>query len=207
LIAISGTTEIAASGLKLSAGPATAAPAACRWRGKKPRAVLALTSAAYSPIDLPTLTRRTMTLKEKITEDMKAAMRSGDKHRLGVIRLILAALKQREVDERIVLDDAQVLSVLEKMLKQRRDSVEQYTAAAREDLATVEREEMEVIQVYLPAALSEAEIDAIVSAAISSSGASGTKDMGKVIGVVRPQVTGRADMGQISELIKRKLAG
>lgn len=147
-----------------------------------------------------------MTLKEQITEDMKAAMRSGDKQRLGVIRLILAALKQREVDERIVLDDAQVLSILEKMLKQRRDSVEQFTAAAREDLASIERDEMVVIQAYLPAALSEAEVDQIIAAAISESGAAGPKDMGKVIGLVRPQVTGRADMGQISELIKRKLA-
>lgn len=148
-----------------------------------------------------------MTLKEQITEDMKAAMRSGDKQRLGVIRLILAALKQREVDERIVLDDAQVLSILEKMLKQRRDSVEQFTAAAREDLASIERAEMVVIQAYLPAALSEAEVDQIITAAISASGAADPKDMGKVIGLVRPQVTGRADMGQISELIKRKLAG
>lgn len=148
-----------------------------------------------------------MTLKEQITEDMKTAMRAGDKSRLGVIRLILAALKQREVDERIVLDDSQVLAVLEKMLKQRRDSVEQFSAAAREDLAAIERAEMEVIQTYLPAALSDAEVEQIISAAISTSGAAGPKDMGKVIGLVRPQVTGRADMGQISELIKRKLAG
>lgn len=148
-----------------------------------------------------------MTLKEQITEDMKTAMRAGEKSRLGVIRLILAALKQREVDERIVLDDSQVLATLEKMLKQRRDSVEQFSAAAREDLAAIERAEMEVIQTYMPSALSDAEIEQIINAAISTSGAAGPKDMGKVIGLVRPQVTGRADMGQISELIKRKLAG
>ena len=148
-----------------------------------------------------------MSLKNRITEDMKAAMKGGDKDRLGVIRLILAALKQREVDERIVLDDTQVTAVLEKMLKQRKDSIEQYGAAGREDLAAIERAEVAVIQAYLPEPLGEAEIDLIVTRAISESGATGPKDMGKVIGLVRPQVAGRADMGAISERVKRKLAG
>ena len=148
-----------------------------------------------------------MSLKTRITDDMKAAMKGGEKDRLGVIRLILAALKQREVDERIVLDDAQVTAVLEKMLKQRKDSIEQYTAAGRDDLAAVERAESAVIQAYLPEPLGAAEIDLIVARAISESSASGPKDMGKVIGLVRPQVAGRADMGAISELVKRKLAG
>ena len=145
-------------------------------------------------------------LKARITDDMKAAMRAGEKDRLGVIRLILAALKQREVDERIELDDAQVLGILEKMVKQRRDSIEQYTAANREDLVAVERAEVEVIQTYLPAPLSAAELDAIVAKAIADSGATSAREMGKVIGLVKPQVTGRADMGQVSELIKSRLA-
>jgi uncharacterized protein len=147
-----------------------------------------------------------MSLKARITEDMKTAMRAGEKDRLLVIRLILAALKQREVDDRIELDDAQILGILEKMLKQRRDSIEQYSAANREDLAAVERAEVEVIQTYLPAALSADEIAAIVAQAITDSGAAGPRDMGKVIALVKPQVTGRADMGQISELIKARLA-
>ncbi len=147
-----------------------------------------------------------MSLKARITDDMKTAMRAGEKDRLGVIRLILAALKQREVDERIELDDAQVLGILEKMLKQRRDSIEQYSAANREDLAAVERAEVEVIQTYLPAQLSAAELDAIIGKAIADSGAASPRDMGKVIGLVRPQVAGRADMGQVSELIKARLA-
>ncbi len=148
-----------------------------------------------------------MSLKNRITDDMKAAMKGGEKDRLGVIRLILAALKQREVDERIVLDDTQITAVLEKMLKQRKDSIEQYTAAGRDDLAAVERAETAVIQAYLPEPLGADEIDLIVARAISESGASGPKDMGKVIGLVRPQVAGRADMGAISELVKRRLAG
>ncbi|HMM67025.1 MAG TPA: GatB/YqeY domain-containing protein [Dokdonella sp.] len=147
-----------------------------------------------------------MSLKARITDDMKTAMRAGEKDRLGVIRLILAALKQREVDERIELDDAQVLGILEKMLKQRRDSIEQYSAANREDLAAVERAEVEVIQTYLPAQLSAAELDTIIGKAIADSGAASPRDMGKVIGLVRPQVAGRADMGQVSELIKARLA-
>jgi uncharacterized protein YqeY len=138
---------------------------------------------------------------------MKAAMKAGDKQRLGVIRLINAAIKQREVDERIELDDAQVLAVLEKMQKQRRDSVSQYEAASREDLAAVERAEIEVIQAYLPTPLSKAEVDAIIAKAIADAGAAGPKDMGKVIGLVKPQVAGRADMGAISAIVKQKLAG
>jgi uncharacterized protein YqeY len=139
-----------------------------------------------------------MSLKARITDDMKAAMKAGEKDRLGVIRLILAALKQREVDERIELDDTQVLAILEKMLKQRRDSIEQYSKANREDLAAVERAEMEVIQTYLPAALSADEIGQIVTRAIADSGASGPRDMGKVVALVKPQVTGRAYLGHIS---------
>ena len=147
-----------------------------------------------------------MSLKARITDDMKAAMRAGEKDRLGVIRLILAALKQREVDERIELDDAQVLAILEKMLKQRRDSIEQFSAAGREDLAAVERAEVAVIQTYLPAPLSAEEIEQIVARAVADSGASSPRDMGKVVALVKPQVAGRADMGQVSQLIKAKLA-
>ncbi|HET9033047.1 MAG TPA: GatB/YqeY domain-containing protein [Dokdonella sp.] len=147
-----------------------------------------------------------MSLKARITEDMKTAMRAGEKDRLLVIRLILAAIKQREVDERIELDDAQLLAILEKMVKQRRDSIEQYSAANREDLAAVERAEVEVIQSYLPAPLSSEELDAIVARAIADSGATSAREMGKIIGLVKPQVVGRADMGQISELIKARLA-
>jgi len=147
-----------------------------------------------------------MSLKLRLTDDMKAAMKSGEKDRLGVIRLINAAIKQREVDERIVLDDDQVLATLEKMVKQRKDSLSQYEAAGREDLAAVERYEMGVLQQYLPAQLSDAEIDTIIDASIAQAGAAGPKDMGKVIGLVRPQVLGRADMGSLSERVKRKLA-
>ena len=148
-----------------------------------------------------------MSLKAQLTDDMKAAMKAGEKDRLGVIRLVNAAIKQREVDERIVLDDAQVLAVLEKMVKQRKDSVTQYEAAAREDLAAVERYEIGVIQAYLPAQLSAAEIEAIVARAIADSGATSAKDMGKVVGLIKPQLAGRADMGQVSALVKHKLAG
>ena len=147
-----------------------------------------------------------MSLKARITDDMKAAMRAGEKDRLGVIRLILAALKQREVDERIELDDTHVLAILEKMLKQRRDSIEQYSAANREELAGVERAEVVVIQTYMPAQLSADELDQIVAKAVTDSGATSARDMGKVIGLVKPQVAGRADMGQVSELIKARLA-
>ena len=148
-----------------------------------------------------------MSLKARLTEDMKTAMKAGEKDRLGVIRLVNAAIKQREVDERIELDDAQVLAVLEKMLKQRKDSVTQYEGAAREDLAAVERFEIGVIQAYLPAQLSAAEIEAIVAKAVADSGAGSPKDMGKVVALVKPQVAGRADMGQVSALVKHKLGG
>src|SRR3546814_5145888 len=133
----------------------------------------------------PTAKDPAMSLNQRLTDDMKAAMKSGDKHSLGVIRLINAAIKQREVDERIELDDAQVLAVLEKMQKQRRDSVSQYEAASREDLAAIERAEIEVIQGYLPTPLSAAEIDVIRARAIADSGASEAKDMGKVIALDR----------------------
>ena len=148
-----------------------------------------------------------MSLKQQLTDDMKAAMKGGEKDRLGVIRLVNAAIKQREVDERIVLDDAQVLAVLEKMLKQRKDSVTQYEGAGREDLAAVERYEMGVIEAYMPAKMSAAEIDAIVAKAIADAGATSAKDMGKVIGLVRPQVAGRADMGAVSQRVKARLGG
>lgn len=146
-----------------------------------------------------------MTLKDKLIDDMKTAMKSGDKERLGVIRLINAAIKQREVDERILLDDSQVLSVLEKALKQRRDSVQQFQAAGRTDLADKETFEIGVIQGYLPAQLSVAEVDAIITATIAESGAAGPKDMGKVMGLVKPKVAGRTDMGKLSELVKTRL--
>ena len=146
-------------------------------------------------------------LKQRITDDMKTAMKSGEKERLGVIRLLLSAIKQREVDERIVLEDAQVLAVIEKMIKQRRDSISQFRAAAREDLATKEEFEIGVIQGYMPAQLSDADVDAIIAKAIADSGAATAKDMGKVIGLVRPQVAGRADMGAVSQRVKARLGG
>ena len=146
-----------------------------------------------------------MTLKARLTDDMKAAMKGGDKSRLQVIRLVNAAIKQREVDERIELDDAQVLSVLEKMVKQRRDSVSQYEAAAREDLAEIERFEIGVIQGYLPQPLDAAEVDSMIAAAIAESGAAGPQDMGKVIGLLKPRLAGRADMGKVSGLVKQAL--
>ena len=133
-----------------------------------------------------------MSTKQQLTEDMKAAMRGGDKHKLGVVRLILAAIKQREVDERIELDDSQVLAVLEKMVKQRKDSISQYEAAAREDLAEVERAEMAVIETYLPAKLDDAELDALIEAAIAETGASSARDMGKVVGAVKAKAAGHA---------------
>ncbi|MGA0975272.1 MAG: GatB/YqeY domain-containing protein [Sedimenticolaceae bacterium] len=145
-------------------------------------------------------------LKAQIIDDMKAAMKGGEKVRLGVIRLITAAIKQREVDERIELDDEQVLIVLDKMVKQRRDSIKQYTDAGREDLAAIEQAEVEIIQAYLPAALSEDEIAAIVEAAIAQTGASSMADMGKVMGIVKPQVQGRGDMGAVSGIVKQKLS-
>ena len=147
-----------------------------------------------------------MSLKARLIEDMKAAMKSGEKDRLGVIRLVNAGIKQREVDERIELDDAQVLAVMEKMQKQRRDSISQFEAAGREDLAAVERYEMGVIQAYLPAPLGEAELEALVAESIAEVGAKGPQDMGKVIAALKPKVAGRADMGALSGLVKKKLS-
>jgi len=144
-------------------------------------------------------------LKAQINEDMKTALKAGDKRRLGTVRLIMAAVKQREVDERIALDDAQILAVLDKMLKQRRDSIDQYSKAGREDLVEQEHFEVEIIQAYLPQGLSEQEIDSLVVAAISDSGAAGVRDMGKVMALLRPQVQGRADMGVVSALVKQRL--
>ena len=146
-----------------------------------------------------------MTLKQTLTEDMKAAMKAGEKERLGVIRLINAAIKQKEVDERIELDDAAVIAVLGRMLKQRRDSVSQYEAAGREDLAAVERAEIAVIEGYLPAQMDEAAINAEIDAAIASTGASGPADMGKLMGALKPKLAGKADMGLVSKLVKQKL--
>ena len=148
-----------------------------------------------------------MSLKQRLTDDMKAAMKGGDKDSLGVIRLINAAIKQREVDERVELDDAAVLAVLEKMVKQRKDSVSQFEAAARQDLAAIERAEIGVIERYLPAKLDEAAILAAIDAAIAQTSAAGPADMGKLMGVLKPMLAGQADMGQVSALVKRKLAG
>ncbi|TDK30781.1 GatB/YqeY domain-containing protein [Luteimonas terrae] len=146
-----------------------------------------------------------MSLKLRLTDDMKAAMKGGDKHTLGVVRLMLASVKQREVDERVELDDAAVLAVLEKMVKQRRDSVSQYEAAAREDLAQVERDEIVVIERYLPEKLGEAEILAAIEAAKAQTGAAGPADIGKLMGVLKPQLAGKADMGVVSRLVKQSL--
>lgn len=148
-----------------------------------------------------------MSLTARIQEDMKTAMRGGDKRGLGVIRLILAAIKQREVDERIVLDDTQVTVVLDKMLKQRRESISQYEQAGRTDLAEQEQFEMGVIQAYLPQPLSLAEIDTLIGQAIAETGAGGIKDMGKVMALLKPQLQGRADMSAVSAQIKAKLGG
>ena len=148
-----------------------------------------------------------MSLKQQLTDDMKAAMKGGDKHSLGVIRLINAAIKRKEVDERIELDDAAVIAVLDKMVKQRKDSVAQYEAANREDLAKVERDEIVVIERYLPAKLGEAEILAAINAAISETGASSAADIGKLMGVLKPLLAGQADMGLVSKLVKQALAG
>ncbi|MDQ3287326.1 MAG: GatB/YqeY domain-containing protein [Pseudomonadota bacterium] len=146
-------------------------------------------------------------LKQRLTDDMKAAMKSGDKHGLGVIRLMLSAIKQREVDERIELDDAQVLAALDRMVKQRRDSVSQFEAADRADLAEIEKAEIVVIERYLPAKLGEAEIVAAIDAAIAETGASGPADIGKLMGALKPRLAGQADMGQVSALVKQRLAG
>ena len=146
-----------------------------------------------------------MSLKQQLTDDMKTAMKAGEKDRLGVIRLINAAIKQKEVDERVEMTDPLVLAVLEKMVKQRKDSITQYEAAAREDLAAIERYELGVIDTYLPAKLSETEILAAIDQAIASSGASSAADMGKLMGVLKPLLAGKADMGLVSKLVKQKL--
>ena len=146
-----------------------------------------------------------MTLKERITEDMKTAMRAGEKDRLATIRLALAALKQREVDERIVLDDSQVLAVIEKMIKQRKEAIAQFEAGGRADLVAKETAEMAILQTYLPAQLSDAELDALIAEAIASTGAASIKDMGKVMGVVKAKAQGKADMTAVSARIKQKL--
>ena len=148
-----------------------------------------------------------MSLKERITDDMKAAMRSGEKERLGVIRMITAAIKQREVDERITLDDAQVLSVLEKMIKQRKESVVQFQAGNRPDLVAKEAAEITLLQGYLPSPLSDVEIDALIQDAIAATGAASIKDMGKVMAVIKGKAQGRADMAAVGAKIKAKLGG
>lgn len=146
-----------------------------------------------------------MSLKERITQEMKDAMRSGEKERLGVIRMLQAAIKQREVDERITLDDAQVLSVIEKMIKQRKEAIAQFEAGGRADLAEKEGTEVKQLSAYLPAQLSAAEIEALIVAAIAETGAATVKDMGKVMALVKTRAAGRADMGAVSALIKAKL--
>ena len=148
-----------------------------------------------------------MTLKERITEDMKSAMRASDKERLSTIRMVQAAIKQREVDERIVLDDAQVLAVLEKMVKQRRESIAAFEQGGRADLADKEKAEIQILAAYLPEQLTEAEVDALIQAAIAETGAASMKDMGKVMGAVKAKAAGRADMGAVSARIKAALAG
>ena len=147
-----------------------------------------------------------MTLKAQLTDDMKAAMKAGDKERLGVIRLINAAIKQKEVDERVEMTDELVLTVLEKMLKQRKDSIGQYETAGRADLAAVEKMESAVIQGYLPKPLTQAEIEALVAKAVADTGADGPQAMGKVIAALKPLLAGRADMGAVSALVKAALA-
>lgn len=147
-----------------------------------------------------------MSLKQRITEDMKAAMRSGDTRQRDTIRLLQAAIKQREVDERIELDDAAVIAVIEKMLKQRRDSIAQYEAARRVDLADIEKSEMSVLSAYMPQALNDAEIEALIAEAISATEAKGMQDMGKVMALLKPKLAGRADMAKVSILIKGKIS-
>jgi uncharacterized protein YqeY len=148
-----------------------------------------------------------MTLKERIQEDMKHAMRAAEKERLATVRLILAAIKQREVDERIVLDDTQVLSVLDKMVKQRRESITQFEAGNRADLAAKENAELAVISAYLPTQLDAAELDALIQTAIAETGAASIKDMGKVMGIIKTRAQGRADMAVVGARIKARLSG
>jgi uncharacterized protein YqeY len=146
-----------------------------------------------------------MSLKERITQEMKDAMRSGEKERLGYIRMLQAAIKQREVDERITLDDTQVLAVIEKMIKQRREAIAQFEAGGRADLAAKELAEVALLQTYMPEPLSQAEVEALVAAAITETGAASVKDMGKVMALVKTRAAGRADMSAVSAIIKSKL--
>ena len=147
-----------------------------------------------------------MSLKERITEDMKTAMRGAQKERLGTVRMIMAAIKQREIDERIALNDAQVIAVIDKMVKQRKESIAQFAAGGRADLVEKEKAEIALLQEYLPAQLSPAEIEALISVAIATTGAVSLKDMGKVMGALKSELAGRADMGAVSARIKQKLA-
>ena len=147
-----------------------------------------------------------MTLKEQITEDMKSAMRAKETERLGTIRLLLAAIKQREVDERITVDDAGIIAIVEKLIKQRKDSIEQFQKAGRTDLVDQESKELGILQAYMPAQLSEAEVQAAIQNTISSLGAAGPQDMGKVIGALKAQLAGKADMGMVSSMVKAALA-
>ncbi|GIZ51271.1 GatB/YqeY domain-containing protein [Noviherbaspirillum aridicola] len=146
-----------------------------------------------------------MSLKEQITEDMKAAMRAKDSNRLGTIRLLTAAMKQKEVDERIELTDANVLAIIEKMIKQRKDSITQFEAGGRQDLADKEKAELDVLSAYMPAAMSTDEISAAVAEAVAETGAAGAQDMGKVMAVLKPRLAGRADMTTVSAVVKRAL--
>ena len=148
-----------------------------------------------------------MSLKTRITDDMKAAMRAKDAPRLAAIRLLLAAMKQKEVDERVELTDIDVISIIDKMIKQRRDSIAQYEAGKRQDLADAEKFEITVVQAYMPQALSEVEIAAAIAAAVQTTGAKAMSDMGKVMAVLKPKLAGKADMGKVSALVKAKLAG
>lgn len=146
-----------------------------------------------------------MSLKQRITDDMKAAMKAKEKVRLTTVRLILAAIKQQEVDKQAELDDAAIIAVLDKMVKQRKDSITQYEDAGRDELAAVEKQELDIIQVYLPQPLTTEEVEALLDAAIAETGASSMQDMGKVMGILKPQVQGRTDMGKLSGLVKARL--
>jgi uncharacterized protein YqeY len=149
----------------------------------------------------------TMTLRERLQDDIKAAMKAREQPRLDALRLLSAAVKQREVDERITLDDAQLVAIVEKEIKKRRESVAQYEKAQRQDLADKEKFEISVIEAYLPRQLSQAEVDAVIAEAIAATGAKSAADMGKVMGIVKPKLAGKADMGRVSGLVKAKLAG
>ena len=148
-----------------------------------------------------------MPLREQLTEDMKTAMKAREAEKLGALRLLLSAVKQREVDERITLDDAGVIAVIEKMIKQRKDSISQFEKAARQDLADKEKFELSILEAYLPQQLSQAEVEAIIGEAVASTGAKSPADMGKVMAAVKPRLAGRADMGKVSALVKGKLTG